>query len=71
LAFEGDKNIIQAFEKAFCSGGIHLRIIEDSLSDSRLKFEAKYILVRPDHYIAWKGNEAPEIESLIKRITGN
>ena len=71
LAFDGDKNIIQAFEKAFCSGGIHLRIIEDSLSDSRLKFEAKYILVRPDHYIAWKGNEAPEIDSLIKRITGN
>ena len=71
LAFDGDKNIIQAFEKVCRSRGIHLQVIEDSLSDSRLKFEAKYILVRPDHYIAWKGDEVLEINSVIKRITGN
>lgn len=33
--------------------------MRDSYKDGRRAYEAKFILVRPDRYIAWAGNEPP------------
>ena len=34
--------------------------MRDSFADGSTAYEAKLILVRPDRYIAWTGNSAPD-----------
>jgi 4-hydroxyisophthalate hydroxylase len=36
-----------------------VKIVRDSYKDGRRAYEATFILVRPDRYIAWAGNEPP------------
>jgi hypothetical protein len=37
-----------------------LKIVRDSYDQGRCAYEAKFILVRPDRYIAWTGNSLPD-----------
>jgi hypothetical protein len=39
---------------------VPLKIVRDSYDQGRRAYEAKYILVRPDRYVAWTGNEPPD-----------
>ena len=40
----------------------------DSYDDGREEYEAPLILVRPDQYIAWCGNEAPgDVQALVRK----
>ena len=38
---------------------IPLKIIRDTFAEKRTAYEAKLILVRPDHFVAWCANEGP------------
>jgi len=46
---------------------IPLTVIRDTFTDKRTAYEAKLILVRPDHFVAWCANEAPADASAILR----
>ena len=67
LAFDGKDETVAAFEKAARSTGVPLTIVCDSYADGRRQYEAELILVRPDRYIAWAGDSAPDDPAVIMR----
>jgi len=60
FAFDAKDGTVSAFEKAARALRVPLKIVRDSFADGRTAYEAKLILVRPDRYIAWTGNSAPD-----------
>jgi 2-polyprenyl-6-methoxyphenol hydroxylase-like FAD-dependent oxidoreductase len=71
FAFDADDRTVAEFERAAGSLGVPLKIIRDSYANGRTAYEARLILVRPDRYIAWTGDRAPErAEAVIARAVG-
>ena len=51
---------------------IPLKIIRDTFADKRTAYEAKLILVRPDHFVAWCANEAPaDARAILRKAIGS
>jgi hypothetical protein len=40
--------------------GVPLKIIRDSYDGGREAYGARFILVRPDHYVVWAAADAPD-----------
>lgn len=59
LAFGAEDGAVRAFEDAAQSLRVPLTVVRDSYEGDRLAYEAKLVLVRPDQYVAWAGNDAP------------
>ena len=59
LAFDRDETPAAAFAKAAAALHVPLKIVRDSCEEGRRAYEAKFILVRPDRYIAWATNDPP------------
>ncbi len=38
---------------------IPLRVVSEPMTDELARYQARYILVRPDHFVAWAGQEIP------------
>jgi 2-polyprenyl-6-methoxyphenol hydroxylase-like FAD-dependent oxidoreductase len=60
LAFGADDRAVAEFEQAAKSLSVPLTVVRDSDADEREALKARLILVRPDHYMAWTGDVAPE-----------
>ena len=52
LALDGDPVVVAQFEQAAAEAGMMLTVIEDSRADGRERYGARYVLVRPDHFVA-------------------
>ncbi len=50
--------------------GISLQVVSPELPDLKQLYEANYAVVRPDQYIAWRGNALPVPETLLAVMTG-
>ncbi len=53
LAFDAVETDVDALEAAALAQGVPLSIVRDSCSGGRERYEARLILVRPDHFVAW------------------
>jgi len=60
-----------AFEQAASRLRVPLKVIRDSATDGREKYQACLILVRPDQFVAWCGEDAEPIETLQRAIGGS
>lgn len=58
-------------EAAAQGQGLPLKVIRDSYEGGREAYEARLVLVRPDQYVAWAGDEAPQdIDAVLRTVTG-
>jgi 4-hydroxyisophthalate hydroxylase len=60
LAFGASDRTIASFTAAAKAARVPLKVVRDSYGDGRTAFEASLILVRPDRYIAWTADRAPD-----------
>ncbi|WP_024508215.1 FAD-dependent monooxygenase [Bradyrhizobium sp. ARR65] len=63
-------NAAAAFERAAAERRIPLKVIRDSASDGREKYQSRLILVRPDQFVAWAGDDAEPAKLLQRAIGG-
>ena len=59
LAFDATDAAEMAFAIAGKAMKVPLKVVRDSYEEGRRAYEAKFILVRPDRYIAWAANSPP------------
>jgi 2-polyprenyl-6-methoxyphenol hydroxylase-like FAD-dependent oxidoreductase len=71
LALGAEDGAVKAFEEAARSIRVPLKVIRDSYEGDRQAFEANLVLVRPDQYVVWAGNDAPaDAASIVRTATG-
>jgi 4-hydroxyisophthalate hydroxylase len=71
LAVGAEDRAVAMFEQASRSLGVPLMVIRDSDAGEREAYKARLILVRPDHYVAWIGDSAPDdAVAIIGRAVG-
>jgi hypothetical protein len=71
LAFGADDDSIGAIERAATALGVPLKTVQDTWSGGREAYEARLILVRPDQYVVWTGDKAPDDPAaMMRRVIG-
>ena len=71
LAFGADDASVAAVEAAADAGGVSLTVVRDQAGGEPDRYEAKLVLVRPDHFVAWAGDEAPaDAAGLLQKVCG-
>jgi 4-hydroxyisophthalate hydroxylase len=71
LAFGDQDRAVKAFEEAAAVQNIPLKLVKDSYADRRTEYKAQLILVRPDQYTVWTGDDAPaDAGAILRRVTG-
>jgi 2-polyprenyl-6-methoxyphenol hydroxylase-like FAD-dependent oxidoreductase len=70
LAFDAEPGA-QALEAAARSLGVPLKTVRDSYAGERTAYAARLVLVRPDQYVVWAGDQAPaDPTAVLRRVTG-
>jgi hypothetical protein len=71
LTFGADDVSVSAIERAAQPLGVPLKTVRDSFGGGREAYEARMILVRPDQYVVWTGDAAPDDPAALwKKVTG-
>ena len=71
LAFDAGDNSVVAIEQAARALGVPLDVVRDSQGGGREGYEARLILVRPDQYAVWTGDQAPDdAAAMLRKVTG-
>jgi hypothetical protein len=71
LAFGRDE-AAAAFAHAAQSLNVPLAVLRDSYGDERADYAARLVLVRPDQFVAWTGDDAPrDVAALLRKVTGS
>jgi len=72
IALSGDPQPAAAFQAAAARLGMPLHVVTDAFDGPRAAYKHPFILVRPDQYVAWTGDEAPaDAMGLLRRIIGD
>jgi hypothetical protein len=70
LSFDADSGA-SVIERAAQSLNVPLKIVRDRYEGDCTRFEARLVLVRPDQYVVWAGNEAPaDAATMLRKVTG-
>lgn len=71
LDFSGEDGVAADFKAAAVVQGVPLTIVADTSAEARESYGVSRILVRPDHFVAWAGDD-PEVpaETILARARG-
>ncbi|WEX10978.1 FAD-dependent monooxygenase [Chelativorans sp. AA-79] len=71
LSLDGDPADIAAFKAAAGALELPFDTVEDSREGGRERYEARYVLVRPDQFVAWAGETGPkDAPALLRKTAG-
>ena len=71
VAYGASDAAVAAFESAAKAESVPLNVVRDTVDGDRAAYEAKLILVRPDQYVVWQGDDAPgDEQALLRRVVG-
>jgi hypothetical protein len=70
LAFDADGASVGALEAAAAGAGVPLTVVRDTLAGGRQSYGARLVLVRPDQFVAWTGDTAPDDPAVVARVAG-
>ncbi len=71
IALDAENGAVDAFEAAAGKLNIPLAVIKDSFDGGREEYDRHLILVRPDQYVVWVGDEAPDdVDGIMSRVVG-
>jgi 2-polyprenyl-6-methoxyphenol hydroxylase-like FAD-dependent oxidoreductase len=71
LAFDAPDEAVDDFEQAAKALNVPLKTICDNFLEGCAAYESRLILVRPDQFVVWAGNELPEnVTALLRKVTG-
>jgi hypothetical protein len=69
LAFDAADEVVEAVVAA--AGPVPLTVVRDTYADGREAYGHRLVLVRPDQYVAWAGDELPAAaDAVLRRVTG-
>jgi 2-polyprenyl-6-methoxyphenol hydroxylase-like FAD-dependent oxidoreductase len=72
VALTDDPRQAAAFQAAAGELRMPLRVLTDAFDGARTAYKRRFILVRPDQYVAWAGDEAPaDPAALLRRVIGD
>lgn len=72
IALTGDGGPAAAFQAAASRAGMPLRVVTDTFAGRRAAYKHRLILVRPDQYVAWTGDDVPaDATGLLRRVAGD
>jgi 4-hydroxyisophthalate hydroxylase len=67
----GASEAVSRFARAAAELRVPLKLVSDSPVDGREKYQSRLILVRPDQFVAWAGDDADPAELLRRAIGGS
>ena len=72
VALSEDRRPVAAFQAAARKLQMPLRVLTDSFDEQRMAYNRRFILVRPDQYVAWTGDDPPHNPTgLLRRVVGD
>lgn len=61
----------EAFEAAAREIGLPLRVLTDTFDEQRTAYRRRFILIRPDQYVAWTADAPPaNVAGVLRRVVG-
>ena len=71
IALDADNAAVDAFASAAKAENVPLKVVREESKDVRAQYGAGLILVRPDQYVVWQGDEAPaDAAATLRRTVG-
>ena len=62
---------VARIERAAKARAVPLKVIRDSYDGGREAYGRRLILVRPDQFVAWSGDAAPDdADALLRKVSG-
>jgi hypothetical protein len=70
IALDADDAAVRAFEETAAALSVPLAVVRDTFADGREVYGRRLVLVRPDQYVAWAGDETPDVEAVLRTVPG-
>jgi len=71
IALDADAGAVSEFKREAARLGMPLTVVTDSCDGGRERLGARLILIRPDQFVAWAGDDFPErAESILAKASG-
>lgn len=72
IALDAPESAIVSFEEAAAAHNVPLTVVRDTFDDGREEYGSRLLLVRPDEYVVWTGDEAPvDAAAVLALVSGH